>query len=219
MYMKKITRLVLLPLCALALVGCSGDKEIKYQEALDYSKQNFKVEEVLAKYQSVTYDRVVKVEKETAVEYKDDAEKTAKNKQVLAMLKTAFVGLISVKKTVELNSETIKEFFFGEDFLTEFNKEYSSPKISPTFEQLKSGAMRCETTYSKPFTDAQKTALDVKEGGIAVRSQVVSNEEGCIITTKGNSAVAINVDGDDQNTAEVEYTISIDVTFTWNLKA
>lgn len=217
--MKKIIKLIALPLCALALVGCSGEKELSHVEALDYSKKNFSAESVLAKYESVTYDRKITVEYEDALEDKKHPEVTEKNEAVLAKLKTAFVGLDSKQETVVLNDTTLDEFFFGEKFLDEFEKEYSAPSISPTYEKIKTGGLRCNTTYSKPFNNDQLTALDVKEGGIAVKSTVVSNNEGCIISTTGNSAVAINVDGDDKNTADVQYTITIDVTFTWNVKA
>ena len=214
--MKKIIKFIALPLCALALIGCSSEKELSHVEALDYSKKNFSTEKVLEAYASVEFDRQVKVEFEEAVEVKGDDAKTAKNKEVLALLKTAFVGLSPEKKTVALDATNVDEFFFGEKFLDEFEKDYSAPTINPTYERLKTGGLRCNTTYSKPFSEAQLTALDVKEGGIAVKSTVVSNNEGCIISTTGNSAVAIDVDGDEK--ADVQYTITIDVTFNWNKK-
>ena len=215
--MKKIIKFIALPLCALALIGCSNEKELTHVQALDYSKKNFSSEKVLEKYSSVTYDRQVIVEYEEAVEVKGDEAKTAKNKQVLTLLKTAFVVLDSKKETVALDATNLDEFFFGEKFLDEFEKDYSAPTISPTYEKISSGGLRCNTTYSKPFTEAQLTALDVKEGGIAVKSTVVSNNEGCIISTSGNSAVAIDVDGDE--TADVQYTITIEVAFEWIKKA
>ena len=214
--MKKIIKFIALPLCALALIGCSSEKELSHVEALDYSKKNFSSEKVLEVYASVEFDRQVKVEFEEAVEVKGDDAKTAKNKEVLQLLKTAFVGLTSEKKTVALDATNVDEFFFGEKFLDEFEKDYSAPTINPTYERLKNGGLRCNTTYSKPFNEAQLTALDVKEGGIAVKSTVVSNNEGCIISTTGNSAVAIDVDGDEN--ADVQYTITIEVTFNWNIK-
>ena len=98
--MKKIMKYILLPLCVVALVGCSsGDKEIKYQEALDYSKKHFSTETLLAKYESVTYTRTVTVEKENAVKYKDDAAKTEKNQQVLKTLIRALIIMTIVSPT------------------------------------------------------------------------------------------------------------------------
>ena len=65
--MKKIIKFIALPLCALALIGCSSEKELSHVEALDYSKKNFSSEKVLEAYASVEFDRQVKVEFEEAV--------------------------------------------------------------------------------------------------------------------------------------------------------
>ena len=218
--MKKIMKFIFLPLCALALVGCSGEKELTDKQALDYSKKNFSAEKVLAKYESVTYTREMEPLLEDYKEVKDKEDKTAKNKQVLETVKTVFVGLDDITKTIALDAANLDEFFFGEKFLDEFNKLYSSPEVAPTFEKLSSGGLRCESTYSKPFTEEQLTLLglnkDVAVGAIAVRSQVVSNKEGCIITTKGSSAITVDVDGDES--VDVQYTINVDVAFDWNVK-
>lgn len=218
--MKKIMKFVFLPLCALALVGCSGEKELERAEALDYSKKNYSVEKVLAKYESVTYTREVEVVTAKYKEVKGDDAKTAKNKDVFEKIESSFVALNDNENTVVLDVTNVDEFFFGEPFLDEFDKKYSSPKVTPTYEKLKTGGLRCETTYSKPFTDGELAWVglnkDVASGGFAVRSQVVSNKEGCIITTKGGTAITVDVDGDEA--ADVEYTINVDVSFKWNVK-
>ena len=212
--MKKITRLVLLPLCAVALVGCSSGSEIDYYKALDNVKKNYSTEAVLEKYQSVTYERVVKEITVKSAEGKDETEK-AHNLAVLANVKL-YYGATSETATVDLNALNIESYFFGEAFLNQLNNTYSSPDIKPVYAISKKG-MEATSTYSYAYPKEELEAHGAKEGGIAVNIKVKCDTMGCITETEGMTAVTIDVDGDE--TADVEYTFSVNAKFTWNLKA
>ena len=220
--MKKFLRFAILPICALALVGCSSDKDIKKAEALDYSKDVFSAETVLKKYESVSYKRTVTLDIEEAkvVKNKDktiDEEKTNHNKAVLAELETLYKVSEVDQKEVNLDVTNIDQFFFGEAFVNEFEKDYKADNITPAYTKLKKGGLRVSTTYSKAFDDNQLSVLlGSKEGGMAVKSIVTSDKQGCIISTSGTYSAAIDVDGDDN--ADVQYAFSVEVTFNWKAK-
>lgn len=214
--MKKITKLVLLPLCTIALVACSSGSEIDYYKALDYSKKNYSVDAVLEKYQSVTYDRVVKEITAKPVKIDDEDEDDFK-KQCLAILDNvkAYYGTTTAKETVVLNAVNVQSYFFGEAFLNQLNNTYSSPEIKPIYSISKKG-MEATSTYSFAYPQKELELHGAKEGGIAVNVKIKCDTMGCVTETEGMTAVTIDVDGDKK--ADVEYTFSVSAKFTWNPK-
>ena len=214
--MNKLGRITLLSLFALLLTSCGSGSEMNLAQAKTYANEHFSMSEALDKYQSVTYTRTVDVVLERAKEVEGDDAATAKNAAILANLES-YYGSTSGTNTVVLSASTISEFFMDEAFLNQFDDVYSIPKVPAVYSLNKKG-MEAHGTYSRPYTEDELQAQDVKEGGMAVESVVISNAEGCIITTDGSVSVAMNVDGDDEGTADVEYTMIFKASFVWNLK-
>ena len=220
--MKKIVKIGLLSLAVFSLVACGTDaKEVTYEEAVVYSRKNYSQQEAFDTYASVTFKRTVSVLEEQYNDYDGDQskkEQAEKNKEVLELVKQWMPT--SETKTDEFNSiEDLNPFFFNEGLIDEYKKDYSAPEIPPVY-QIEKGCIKIYSTYSKPIDEAVlKQQFHIEghpQGGQATRSDVASTSKGLMASTVGTSAIAINVDGDKDNVADVVFVCKIVVEFTWN---